>query len=244
MDTMLHTDSRPVSPERRLKRATAAALMTAAGLGLATADASAQDASSTTGVRYSPVGAAETPYVNTVASRQTVARENRLRSFIERAEPAPRVQALVEIILPPEVQVAVVRNAPDGLGSFYPNVGAVGYENLYSSSRRSVRSGTRGLIVLDAKLEDRGKSEAIAFVLAHEYARLRLGHGHPRHQADAFAREMLKALGLWSLEGAASAFELATGVPMARVLVPSVVERLRALEEPNSSQAGSARLQR
>ena len=167
-----------------------------------------------------------------LAEQVAALREDRLRSAIERAVPAPRVAALVQEILPPDVQVAVVHNPPGGLGAYYPGLAVAGYDHVYANEReRRLLSGRWGLIVLDARLEEQAARETIAFVLAHEYGHHRLGRGHTEADADAHARYMLTRLGLWSPRAAENAFELAVGLPFARRLVPAVGERLRALEE-------------
>jgi hypothetical protein len=159
-------------------------------------------------------------------------REERVRSALQRAVPAPRVAALVQEILPPGVQVAVVHNPPGGLGAYYPGLSVAGYEHVYANEReRRMVNGSWGLIVLDARLEEQATRETIAFVLAHEYAHHRLEPGHSEAHADAFARYMLAPLGLWSPRAAESAFELAVGRPFARRFVPTIRERMRALEE-------------
>jgi Zn-dependent protease with chaperone function len=159
-------------------------------------------------------------------------REDRVRAALLRAVPAPRVAALVQEILPPDVQVAVVHNPPGGLGAYYPGLAVAGYDHVYANEReRRLLSGPWGLIVLDARLEEQAARETIAFVLAHEYGHHRLGRGHTEADADAHARYMLTRLGLWSPRTAENAFELAVGLPFARRLVPAVGERLRALEE-------------
>ena len=161
----------------------------------------------------------------------TFDRERAVRAALARAIPAPRVAALVQEILPPDVQVVVVRDAPAGLGAYHPGLALAGYEHVHASQRgRHVLTGPWGLIVLDARLEERASREAIAFVLAHEYAHHQLRGAHTEADADAYARRTLIPLGLWSPHAAEGAFELAAGLPFARHLVPAVGARLRALE--------------
>lgn len=165
-------------------------------------------------------------------------REERVRAALERSVPAPRVQALVNEMLPGDVQVVVVRNAPGGVGAYYPGLMAIGYEHVYTNTRqRRVHSGRPGLIVLDARLEEQADRDIIAFVLAHEHGHHRLERGHGEHHADAYARDLLTRLGMWSPGIAAAAFQFAAGVPLARWLVPAVAERLRALEADSQAVA-------
>ena len=165
-----------------------------------------------------------------LAARVAALREVRLRSALERAVPAPRVAAVVLEILPPDVQVVVVPKAPGGLGAYYPGMALSGYAHVHTSQQeRRVYSGRRGLIVVDARLEEQASRETIAFVLAHEYAHHRLGRGHTAVQADAFAREALAQMGLWSPRAAESAFALALGPGGAQGHAPAAVERMRAL---------------
>jgi len=165
-----------------------------------------------------------------LAARVAALREDRLRSALERAVPAPRVAAVVREILPPDVQVVVVPKAPGGLGAYHPGMALSGYAHVHASQQeRQVYSGRRGLIVVDARLEEQASRETIAFVLAHEYAHHRLGRGHTDVQADAFAREALAQMGLWSPRAAESAFALALGPGGAQGHAPAVVERMRAL---------------
>lgn len=165
-----------------------------------------------------------------LATRVAALREDRLRSAIERAVPAPRVAAVVREILPPDVQVVVVPQAPGGLGAYHAGVALSGYAHVHSSRlERWVHSSRRGLIVVDARLEAQASREAIAFVLAHEYARHSLERGHTEVQADALAREALLQMGLWSPRAVESAFALALGCGGARGEAVALTGRMRAL---------------
>ena len=165
-----------------------------------------------------------------LAARVAALREDRLRSAIERAVPAPRVAAVVREVLPPDVQVVVVPRAPGGLGAYYAGLALSGYAHVHSSrEERRVYSGRRGLIVVDARLEELASRETIAFVLAHEYAHHRLERGHTAEQADAFAREALVQMGLWSPRAVESAFALALGPGGAQEPAAEIVRRTRAL---------------
>jgi len=239
MDTNARPDTatlplaRPALPARRafgavtiLARRCATLLLAAATL-LTGAAASAQDADPTRPAAFVPASQAWARL-----QPPPTQREERVRAALVRAVPAPRVAALVQEILPPDVQVAVVHNPPGGLGAYYPGLAVAGYEHVYVNEReRRVLSGAWGLIVLDARLEEQATRETIAFVLAHEYGHHRLERGHTEAHADAYARQLLTRLGLWSPRAAESAFELAVGLPFARRLMPAVSERLRALEE-------------
>lgn len=159
-------------------------------------------------------------------------RELRVRAALQRAVAAPRVAALVREILPADVQVVVVDGPPDGLGAYYPGLAVAGYEHVHANERaRRLISGSWGLIVLDARLEELASRETIAFVLAHEYGHHRLERGHTEADADLYAKRLLVPLGLWSPAAAQDAFEMAVGLPFARRIVPAIGERLRALEE-------------
>lgn len=144
-----------------------------------------------------------------LATRLAALRLERLRTALERAVPAPRVAAVVDKLLPPDVQVVVVRQAPEGLGAVHAGVFLSGYEHVQTQRReRHVLSGRRGLMVLDARLESAAPAETIAYALARQYAHLRLEPGHSEAQAGAFARQLLAAAGLWSHGASRGAAEL------------------------------------
>jgi hypothetical protein len=210
---------------RRLGTALIAALSLAAAAG-----AGAQGMDAPRPVAHVAPAPLETTAPMDLAQRVAALREHRLRSAIERAVPAPRVAAVVREILPPDVQVVVVPQAPGGLGAYHAGVALSGYAHVHSSRQeRQVYGGRRGLIVVDARLEELASRETIAFVLAHEYAHHRLGRGHSAVQADAYAREALAQMGLWSPRAAESAFALAQGPGGSPGHTPAVAERMRAL---------------
>ena len=194
------------------------------------ADAGAQGVDAPRPVAHVAPAPLQTKAPMDLAEQVAALREDRLRSAIERAVPAPRVAAVVREILPPDVQVVVVPQAPGGLGAYHAGLALSGYAHVHSSRQeRQVYGGRRGLIVVDARLEELASRETIAFVLAHEYARHRLGRGHSAVQADAFAREALAQMGLWSPRAAESAFALAQGPGGSPGHAPAVAERMRAL---------------
>jgi hypothetical protein len=214
-----------------LRCALRAALCAAVGLGFAPAgQADSGAAEGRQAAAFSPATQAVSRGADLPGQLATL-REERVRAALERSVPAPRVQALVSEMLPGDVQVVVVRNAPGGVGAYYPGLMAIGYEHVYTNTRqRRVHSGRPGLIVLDARLEEQADRDIIAFVLAHEHGHHRLERGHGELHADAYARDLLTRLGMWSPGIAAQAFQFAAGVPLARWLVPAVADRLRALE--------------
>lgn len=194
-------------------------LTTGAALGQPAAEASNDSAS------FAPV--AVKPAAPAVLSRLDM-----LRTLVARALPAPRVSALVNQILPADVQVVVVRSAPGGIGAYYAGVVARDQPHVYANPLgRLAHQGSPGLIVLDALLEDEASTESIAFVLAHEFAHHQLDRGHTELLADAYARRLLERHGLWSPQAAEDAFKAAFTVPWKRWLVPAVAERLRAIRE-------------
>lgn len=223
MDTRTHEAMISAAPWSRRLGAT---LLAALAL-LAAAPAPAQDVATDRPAAFLPATAAWARLQPPATQREV-----QVRAALVRAVPAPRVAALVQEILPPDVQVAVVRDPPGGLGAYYPGLAVAGYDHVHASERgRRMLSGPWGLIVLDARLEEQATRETIAFVLAHEYGHHCLGRGHTEVEADAYARQVLTRLGLWSPRAAESAFELAVGLPFARRLVAGISERLRALEE-------------
>jgi hypothetical protein len=239
MDTMLRIPTLPRQdrtaagfrvelPGARMRRAQAAALAALALLHGAAALAQPMEGARTANrVAAAPSAGGATP---DLASRLAALREDRLRGTVERAVPAPRVAAVVQDVLPPDVQVVVVPRAPDGLGSYHPDMALTGYEHVHSSRQeRLVHGGRRGVIVVDARLEEQASRETIAFVLAHQYARHRLGRAHSDVDVDAFARDALVQMGLWSPRAVESAFALALGPGSALGAVPAIAQRMRAL---------------
>lgn len=222
------TGFRVESPGVWMRRAKAAALAALALLHGAAALAQPTDGARTANrVVAAPSAGSATP---DLAARLAALRKDRLRGTVERAVPAPRVAAVVQDVLPPDVQVVVVPRAPDGLGSYHPEMALTGYEHVHSSRQeRLVHGGRRGVIVVDARLEEQASRETIAFVLAHQYARHRLGHGHSDVEVDAFARAALVQLGLWAPRAVESAFALALGPGSALGEAPVIAQRMRAL---------------
>lgn len=242
MDTRPHRRLPATAPAVRARLRSALRALVGAALGLGFA-LSCQAQPGTTEGRQAAGFSATAPAAGRGADlpgQLAALREERVRAALERSVPAPRVQALVNEMLPGDVQVVVVRNAPGGVGAYYPGLVAFGYEHVYTNAReRRVHSGRPGLIVLDARLEEQADRDIIAFVLAHEHGNHRLERGHAEHHADAYARDLLTRLGMWSPHIAAAAFQFAAGVPLARWLVPAVAERLRALEAGTQAVAMS-----
>ena len=169
-------------------------------------------------------------------------RDDELRAALVRIQAAPRVRELVGELLHGDIQVVVVRNAPGGIGAYYPGVAVTGLDHVYRNNNDlRVYYGPRGLIVLDARLEEQATRETIAFVLAHEYAHHHLGRGHTEQHADAFARRLLQHRGMWTSATAGQALGFAAGSAWARWLMPAVAARLRALEgdSPTLAMASS-----
>lgn len=159
-------------------------------------------------------------------------REESLRAALVRMQPAPRVQEVVNELLYADVQVIVVRNAPGGIGAYYPGVSVTGLNHVYRNPRdQRIYYGPRGLIVLDARLEEQATRETIAFVVAHEYGHHHLHRGHTEHDADAFARRLLEHRGMWAPGTAGEAFGFAAGWPWARRLPLTTAARMRALDD-------------
>lgn len=163
-----------------------------------------------------------------LATRLAALRAQRLREAVERAVPAPRVAAVVNEVLPPDVQVVVVPRAPGGLAAYHAGLAISGHAHVHSSQReRQVFGSRRGVFVVDAVLEAQASRETIAFVLAHEYALHCLDRGPPA--ADTLARDVLLHMGLWSPRAAERAFALAQGPGWGAVSAAAVSARMRAL---------------
>lgn len=237
MDTRSHRRL-AAAAQTRLRASWRALLSVAAGLGFALSSQAqpvAPDGRQAAGFAATAPGAGRSAHL---PGQLASLREERVGAALDRSVPAPRVQALVDEMLLGDVQVVVVRNAPGGVGAYYPGMMAFGYEHVYTNVReRRVNSSRPGLIVLDARLEEQADREVIAFVLAHEYGHHRLERGHAEHHADAFARDLLTRVGMWSPHIPAAAFQFATGVPLVRWLVPALADRLRALEAETQTVA-------
>jgi len=165
-----------------------------------------------------------------LASRLEALKTQRLNQAVERAVPAPRVAAVVHEILPPDVQVVVVPGAPSGLASYHPGLVLSGYAHVHAShGEPQVLGSRRGVIIVDARLEELASRETIAFVLAHEYARQHLDRGHTAIDADAFARAALVQMGLWSPRAVERAFALAQGQGWGGSSPSTAEARMRAL---------------